>query len=238
MIMEPVYTQEYEIKDNMVDCFGNLKPAQILFIAQDMGTRHCQELSLSYDVLASHRLFWAVTRHRVQITRLPKSGETIRVETWAMPTTRVAYPRSVVAYDKKGQELFRSITLWVLMNMDTRAMIQPGQSGIEVVGTDRGLELTSPKGIVPRDMVNSCPRRVSFTDLDRNGHMNNTKYFDFIEDAIPVSFLKEHEIETIDISYKKEIPLGTKVEVSIAESDDSYYFHSDHFDAKLGYRKK
>lgn len=62
----------------------------------------------------------------MQITRLPKSGETIRVETWAMPTTRVAYPRSVVAYDEKGQELFRSITLWVLMNMDTRAMIQPG----------------------------------------------------------------------------------------------------------------
>lgn len=77
--MEPVYTQNYEIKDNMVDCFGNLRPGQILFIAQDMGTRHCQELSLSYDVLASHRLFWAVTRHRVQITRLPKSGETIRV---------------------------------------------------------------------------------------------------------------------------------------------------------------
>ena len=48
--MEPVYTQNYEIKDNMVDCFGNLRPGQILFIAQDMGTRHCQELSLSYDV--------------------------------------------------------------------------------------------------------------------------------------------------------------------------------------------
>lgn len=35
--MEPVYTQNYEIKDNMVDCFGNLRPGQILFIAQDMG---------------------------------------------------------------------------------------------------------------------------------------------------------------------------------------------------------
>ena len=94
--MEPVYTQNYEIKDNMVDCFGNLRPGQILFIAQDMGTRHCQELSLSYDVLASHRLFWAVTRHRVQITRLPKSGETIRVETWApppgSPTPEVLWP--------------------------------------------------------------------------------------------------------------------------------------------------
>lgn len=101
--MEPVYTQNYEIKDNMVDCFGNLRPGQILFIAQDMGTRHCQELSLSYDVLASHRLFWAVTRHRVQITRLPKSGETIRVETWAMPTTRVATPEALWPMTKRAR---------------------------------------------------------------------------------------------------------------------------------------
>ena len=211
--MEPVYTQNYEIKDNMVDCFGNLRPGQILFIAQDMGTRHCQELSLSYDVLASHRLVWAVTRHRVQITRLPKSGETIRVETWAMPTTRVAYPRSVVAYDEKGQELFRSITLWVLMNMDTRAMIQPGQSGIEVVGTDRGLELASPKGIVPRDMVNSSPRRVCFTDLDRNGHMNNTRYMEWVEDLFPSRFHREHKLKEFTVCYLAECREGQTLDM-------------------------
>ena len=34
MKMEPVYTQNYEIKDNMVDCFGNRRPGQILFIAR------------------------------------------------------------------------------------------------------------------------------------------------------------------------------------------------------------
>ena len=35
--MESVFTQTYEIKDNMVDCLGFLRPSQILFIAQDMG---------------------------------------------------------------------------------------------------------------------------------------------------------------------------------------------------------
>ena len=83
--MESVFTQTYDIKDNMVDCQGYLKPSQILFIAQDMGGRHCKELTLSYDDMAARGLFWAVSRHRVQITRLPMSGETIRVETWAMP---------------------------------------------------------------------------------------------------------------------------------------------------------
>lgn len=202
--MELVYTQNYEIKDNMVDCFGNLKSAQILFIAQDMGTRHCVELSLSYDVLARRREFWAVWRHRVQITRLPKSGETIRVETWAMPTTRVLYPRSVIAYDEKGEELFRAVTLWVLMNMDTRERIDPRESGIEVPGIVRGLEISNPKGIVPRDMVNSSLRRVSFTDLDRNGHMNNTRYMEWVEDLFPSRFHREHRLKEFTVCYEAE----------------------------------
>ena len=128
--MESVFTQTYDIKDNMVDCQGYLKPSQILFIAQDMGGRHCKELTLSYDDMAARGLFWAVSRHRVQITRLPMSGETIRVETWAMPATAAAYPRSVVAYDEKGKECFRSITLWVIMTLDTRKMLSPSKSGM------------------------------------------------------------------------------------------------------------
>ena len=79
--MESVFSQTYEIRDNMVDCLGFLKPSQILFIAQDMGGRHCKELALSYDEMAARGLFWAVSRHRVQITRRPRSGEILRVET-------------------------------------------------------------------------------------------------------------------------------------------------------------
>ena len=44
--MEPIYTQTFEITDNMVDCYGKLRASQILFIAQDMGGRHCTQLAL------------------------------------------------------------------------------------------------------------------------------------------------------------------------------------------------
>ena len=211
--MESVYTQTYEIKDNMVDCYGYLKPSQILFLAQDMGGRHCTELSLGYDVLAKRQLFWAVTRHRVQITRLPKSGETLTVETWAMPTTRVAYPRSVVAYDAGGQECFRAITLWVLMDLNTRNMILPGKSGIQVAGTVRGLELATPTGLVPRNMVNSNPRRVCFTDLDRNGHMNNTRYMDWVDDLFTSVFHREHRLKEFLVCYLSESREGQTLDL-------------------------
>ena len=202
--MEPIHRQTYEIHDCDVDCFGRLKPSQILFYAQDVAGKHCGILRLDYETLAQRNLFWAVIRHRVQITRLPTRGETVTVETWPMPTTRVAYPRSTVAYDKDGRELFRSISLWVLMDLDSRAMILPGKSGVEVNGLLRGSELAAPGSLVPKVLGNRSSRQVSFTDLDRNGHMNNCRYLDWMDDLLPSLFHRSHPIREITLCYLSE----------------------------------
>lgn len=202
--MEPIYVQNFTIDDSCVDRYGRMKPAHILYIAQEMGGQHSALMKLDYDTLASRKLFWAVTRHRVQISRMPHLGETIRVETWPLPATRAAFPRSVVAYDAKGNEVFRCITLWVLMDLDTRKMIVPGKSGIIVAGTVRGNELPAPGGLIPKTIGTQVNRTVSFTDLDRNGHMNNTRCMDWIADLLPSRFHRSHTVTDFTVCYLAE----------------------------------
>ena len=206
--MEPLYSQNFEINDHFVDCFGRMTPASILMMIQEVAGKHCVALSVDYETLARRGMFWAVTRHRVQIERLPRLGETIRVETWPMPTTKVAYPRSVVAYDAAGNECFRAISLWVLMNLDTRSMILPGKSGISVIGSLRGLELPSPGSLALMDHTQTRQRQVCFTDLDRNGHMNNTRYLDWVSDLLPSAFHQGHEVKEFTICYHAEAREG------------------------------
>ena len=212
--MHPIYQQDFTITDVYVDCYGRLLPSKILYIMQEVAGFHFAQLSMDYDALAQKRMFWAVTRHKVQITRLPLRGETIRVETWPMPTTRVAYPRSMVAYDSSGNEVFRSISLWVLMDLDSRSMILPGKSGIEVAGTLRGNELSSPLGLPSKILSNCRSRSVCFTDLDRNGHMNNTRYLDWIDDLLPSAFHAQHSVKEITVCYLSEAREGQKLELS------------------------
>ena len=212
--MEPLYTQNFEITDHYVDCFGRMTPASILLMIQEVAGKHCTALSVDYDTLAKRRMFWAVTRHRVQVSRMPRLGETIRVETWPMPTTKVAYPRSVVAYDAAGNECFRAISLWVLMNLDTRSMILPGKSGISVVGSLRGLELPSPGSLALMDHTQTRQRQVCFTDLDRNGHMNNTRYLNWVSDLLPSAFHQSHEVKEFTICYHAEAREGQLLDLS------------------------
>lgn len=202
--MKPIYRQTFSIDDMAVDCFGKLKLSALLYFAQEAAGRHSDLLGTDYDTLALRRLFWAVTRHRVKIARLPLRGETITVETWPMPTTKVAYPRSMVAYDAQGNELFRSISLWVLMDLDARTMVLPSKSGVIVDGSVTGSELTVPHSIMPKAMGNTDIRRVTYSCLDRNGHMNNTRYLDWVDDLLPGSFHESHRPREFIICYHNE----------------------------------
>ena len=209
--MEHFYQQDFTITDNCVDCFGRLKPSMILYYVQEVAGRHFDRISMDYDALAQRGMIWAIIRQKVQITRIPRRGETIRVETWPMPTTRVAYPRSVVAYDAEGNEVFRSISIWVLMDIRSRSMILPGKSGVSVVGTLRGNELTAPNALPAKNLLNHRNRPVCFTDLDRNGHMNNTKYMDWIDDLIPSAFHQEHDLKELTVCYMSEAREGQEL---------------------------
>lgn len=130
-----------------------------------------------------------------------------------MPTTRTAYPRSIVALDENGQELFRAISLWVLMDTQTRAMVLPGKSGVDVAGVLRGNELAAPGSIHPMVMENTTTRTVGYTDLDRNSHMNNTRYMDWVEDLLPSAFHRENPVREFTVCYLSEATEGQSLKL-------------------------
>ena len=219
--MEAFYKRQFSLTPMQVDRYGRATPAALLYLVQEAAGSHCALLQVDHDTLSHKHLFWAVTRNRVQITRLPRLGETITVETWPMPTTRVAYPRSVVAYDENHRELFRSISLWVLMDSVSRGMILPGKSGIVVNGTLTGTELTAPHAIATRPMSNTLCRTVGYTLLDRNGHMNNTRYLDWVFDLLPSDFHQNHPVQEFTVCYLNEAREGDTVALSYELTDEA-----------------
>ena len=218
--MEPIYQQEFQLRDAAVDCFGRLKLSTLLAYVQEVAGIHAASMGADYDTLARKNLFWAILRTRVQITRLPRNGETIRLETWPLPTTRVAYPRSVVAYDDQGKELFRAISLWCLMDRNTRSMILPGKTDVVVSGTLRGNELAVPGALAIKGLANTASRRVLFSDLDRNGHMNNTRYMEWINDLLPSSFHQSHTPTEVTIFYHSEAKESEMLDIHYEMKED------------------
>ena len=217
--MELIYQQEFTVTENLADRFGRAKSSAVLYFIQEAAGKHCRLLEADHDVLADRHLFWAISRNRVQIDRLPRLHETFTVETWPMPTTRVAYPRAVTARDKEGNVLFRSVSLWVLMDDRTRALVLPGKSGVTVPGTLTGAELSTPTSIAARPTENPVTRQVGFSLLDRNGHMNNTRYMDWVDDLLPSAFHEHHPVRELSICYLNEAREAEQIHLSHILSD-------------------
>ena len=208
--MELLYKQTIAVKPEDVNSEGRLKLSALLQYAQQVSGGHSDALGFDWNTLASQDLFWAVLRHRVEIRRLPNAGETVYLETWPIPATRSAYPRAVRAMDSQGNVLFETVSLWVLMHLSNRQMVLPGKSGVDVPGIVRGDELAMPGSIPTFDHQDQLLWQVGTQDLDLNGHVNNAKYLDRVEDL-----LRDTTPRELTICYLSEALLGQEITLGV-----------------------
>ena len=218
--MEFLFEQTVTVKAEDCDEFGNFRLSSLLYYAQEAAGGHCKTIGMDWDSMAAKGMFWAVLRHRVVITHLPKAGEEIRLQTWPMPVTRAAYPRSVRATDATGNKLFDVVSLWVLMNTESRAMIVPGKSGVCVPGIVLGDEPAAPGTLIPGNYENSCMWAVSSQDLDLNGHVNNAIYLDYAE-ALAGDFRQNRTPKEVQVCYLAEVRLGQEIKLSWELSEEA-----------------
>ena len=202
--MEPIYEKTYLLTDMHTDAFGRAKPSALLSFAQDIAGEHAALLSDSWDELQKKHMFWAVSRHNLEIFQTPKIGQHLLLRTWPMVTTRSAYPRAVEGYGEDGTLLFRMVSLWVLMDTEKRSLVLPGRGGLTINGCNRGCEGQIPGSLPPGTFENTTCRTVTFSELDRNRHMNNTRYLEWISDLLPLSFHETHYLSSCKVCYLQE----------------------------------
>lgn len=217
--MDSIHCVNFTVEAIHTDCFGRAKPSALLYFVQQAAGEHCTLLGVDAGYLEDKNLFWAVTRTKAEITRLPTDGETITVKTWPMPTSRVAYPRTAVGYDGAGKELFRAVSLWVLMDKTTRTMVLPGKSGVWVEGILTGDEPEIPRAIGILPMEQETSRTVGYTLLDQNGHMNNTRYLDWLDDLLDGDFHRDHPAREFTVCYLSEARERDEITLHYALTD-------------------
>ena len=198
--MNATYTREFQMDGESL--------SSLLHMVQEAAGDHSALLGTDRQALGEKGLFWAVIRHRLQIEKMPRKGESVTVTTWPMPTTRTAYPRATEARDKNGDLLFRGVSLWVLMDRCSRAMVLPKRSGVEVSGVEMGTELEFPGSLPPAETAHRCDRRVSPADLDINGHVNNCRYLDWVSQLPEEGFA---QIKELTVCYLSEALEGETV---------------------------
>ncbi len=68
--------------------------------------------------------------------------------------------------------------------------------------------------------------QVTYGDLDRNEHVNNVRYIDWILNGLPLDYLKTHELKELEVNYLSEASYDDEILVGGEMKEASHFFHS------------
>ena len=136
---------------------------------------------------------------------------------------RVLFPRYYeIASAADGSVLVKGSAVWSLMDMETRTTAFPDEYGVEIEGVETGREIPFLTRLTALETTESCGFTVPYSYVDINGHMNNTRYFDLVEDSIGTA-AEGRGLREIQTEYSAEAPLGCTLRLDWGEAENRYY---------------
>ena len=203
------YQMKMKIPFDMADMNGHIKLPDVILLSLQVSGMQSIELGVSdKDVLEQYNLVWIITDYDIEVVRLPRFAEEITIETEALSYNRLFCYRRFTIYDEAGQDLIHMMVTFVLMDRDSRKVqavepeiVAPYQSDFDKK-LIRGPKYESLNESISKDY------HVRFYDLDMNGHVNNSKYLDWIFEVMGADFLTQYIPKKINLKYVKEVRPG------------------------------
>ena len=203
------YQMKMKIPFDMADMNGHIKLPDVVLLSLQVSGMQSIELGVGdKTILENYNLVWIIAGYDIEVIRLPRFGEEITIETEALSYNRLFCYRRFTIYDEAGHELINMMATFVLMDRDSRKVhaVEP-----EIVGPYqsefskkllRGPKYQSLENPISQDY------HVRFYDLDMNGHVNNSKYLDWIFEVMGADFLTHYIPKKINLKYVKEVRPG------------------------------
>ena len=119
--------------------------------------------------------------------------------------------RNFYITDEAGQQIMLFKTTFALMDYETRKVAEVPDEVVAPYGADKIKKLLRGPRYKTLENPLEILYRVRYFDLDMNGHVNNSKYLEWMLDVFDLDFLTEYTPAHIDLTYVKEIHHGSKI---------------------------
>lgn len=205
-------TRQFSVAIDELDMYDRLKISAIMQYFQDMAAAHAEIIGVGYEHMRSKNLMWVLSRLKAEIKRFPRFDEKISALTYPKKPGLADADRDYYIYGEDGETIITGTSKWCVLDIESRRIKRCAP-----------LFAFTDNRFMPKDSVRGgCPPipategefsvvesdRVRYTDMDRNGHMNNARYGDIIMDAFPPEKLNASRYKGFEINFMSEIMQG------------------------------
>lgn len=204
-----VFEEDFKIRASEVGLDRKATLPAICNLLQEIAGNHARQLDFDITDLQQNKLTWVLHRLQVDMVRFPDWRENITLRTWPSGGDGLRAHRDYLILDADDEVLGRSLSYWLILDMESRRPVRiPGEIMESVPpDSDHVLGVTDGSFSTIRQPDTSHTYMVRKTDLDLNRHVNNVKY---IEWALAGTD-NEEPVDNIDIKFMAEATFGDTV---------------------------
>ncbi len=224
------YRVKLSVDVHDVDYNGVAKASSLMKYMQTAAQNQLTDAGLSYDELKERNKAFILSRFKMDILKPLYSYAPLTALTFPCESRGFGFMRCY-ALLQDDQTVARAISMWGLIDIDSKALVP-------VNNFDLGLTVLPPMDmgfehfVLPADLTDIGGYGVHYGDVDRNRHMNNTRYPDMYSNFLP---LEGKMIRSITINYINEAQIGEKLRVqrSYNRESDTFFFRTVRGDGKI-----
>ncbi|HBR30690.1 MAG TPA: hypothetical protein DD733_01265, partial [Clostridiales bacterium] len=224
---------------------GFVKISALQKYMQQLAREDCNGYGATYENMRKDNIVFVITKLGMDIFEDIRSDEVISIKTISNRVEGVHFVREFLI-NKNGKKAAYASTYWVLLNYEKRTVVRPKNFGYPMVAYNLPLEsIEVPRRLFQKNgsEYNAGIRKVVYSDLDENNHLNNCVYTDIALDVSPVD-IYSYKVSKVFINFTNEARLGDILNISIIKGENSFCLnaHNDTanracFEAELFFSK-
>lgn len=231
------FETELDLRADEVDFANRWRLSAILAAQQEMGEHHCRLLGCAHEAMQAKDAFFVLMRQRLDLNQYPGAASIVQAETWVGSHQRSVFNRFYRFSGPQGEVYATGSTTWVICSLTDRRILNP-EEYLDVYPEPKYADLPLPGKLrSPGDAQRSSTHFVAYSDLDYNGHANNTKYADWCCDLFSIESHRERELSHMQINYVSELRGGENVQLDLHEAEDAFFVQG-HIDSQTVFQAK
>jgi len=217
-----VWQETVPVRFGSIDKSDRLTLDAVFQFFQEAAICHAENLGVGREELARTGQAWILSRMTVLVDRRPNYFETVTVRSWPRGVDKLFAVRDYQIKDKDDKAVVSARSAWLVVDMAKRRPLRP-QAVMDTIPLNEGLDAVTPEtgaysALAQRENLQKVfERKALYTDLDYNGHVNNVRYINWIEDALAPDLLEKADKMRIDINYLNEIRYGETIDLLFAQ---------------------
>jgi acyl-ACP thioesterase len=225
--MKKTWNETFKIKTYHVDFRQELKLSSMLRFFQEVASNHAEHLGAGYSALVEKNLFWALSRLRIEFSRIPSWGEEITIKTWPCGAERLFFRRDFEIYGKNKEVIAKGVSGWLLVSSQNLRPQRLNAVGIEIPSNDGIFALDKfPDKITPMESSALFEKEIKYDEIDMNMHVNNTRYLDWVFNCYDAEHYNTNKISGLSLEFLSETHWDDKVELQKKSEDNSDFIQA------------